>query len=34
MKPNVRVTPRAFEDLKTIGHYTLRQWGREQRYVI
>jgi len=26
-----RVTPRAFEDLKTIGRYTLRQWGRQQR---
>jgi toxin ParE1/3/4 len=26
-----RVTPRAFEDLKTIGRYTQRQWGRQQR---
>ncbi|MCA1197209.1 type II toxin-antitoxin system RelE/ParE family toxin [Sphingomonas sp. R647] len=28
---SLRVTPRAFEDLKTIGRYTLRQWGRQQR---
>ena len=26
-----RLTPRAFEDLKNIGRYTLRQWGRAQR---
>jgi toxin ParE1/3/4 len=31
VKPGFRVTPRAFEDLKTIGRYTLRQWGRDQR---
>lgn len=29
--PRVRVTPRAFEDLKNIGRYTLQQWGRTQR---
>jgi len=29
--PRVRVTPRAFEDLKSIGRYTLQQWGRTQR---
>ncbi len=28
-----RVTPRAFEDLKMIGRYTLRQWGRQQRDI-
>jgi toxin ParE1/3/4 len=31
MTSKVRITPRALEDLKTIGRYTLRQWGREQR---
>lgn len=31
MNPIVRITPRAFEDLKNIGRYTLRQWGRSQR---
>jgi len=31
MTRSFRVTPRAFEDLKTIGRYTLRQWGRSQR---
>lgn len=30
---SVRVTPRAFEDLKTIGRYTQRQWGRQQRDI-
>ncbi len=31
MTPSYRVTPRAFEDLKNIGRYTLGQWGRQQR---
>lgn len=31
MTPSFRVTPRAFEDLKNIGRYTLGQWGRQQR---
>ncbi|MBY8824287.1 type II toxin-antitoxin system RelE/ParE family toxin [Sphingomonas colocasiae] len=31
MTPTFRVTPRAFEDLKNIGRYTLREWGRQQR---
>ncbi len=26
-----RVTPRAVEDIKSIGRYSLKQWGREQR---
>jgi len=26
-----RVTPRALQDLKNIGRYTLSTWGREQR---
>lgn len=30
MTPSFRVTPRAFEDLKNIGRYTLSQWGRQQ----
>jgi toxin ParE1/3/4 len=29
--PTVRVTPRAFEDLRNIGRYTLHKWGRGQR---
>ncbi len=33
MTPKVRITPRAHEDLQSIGRYTLRQWGREQRDV-
>ncbi len=33
MTPSFRITPRAFEDLKNIGRYTLRQWGRDQRDV-
>ncbi|MCB1777443.1 MAG: type II toxin-antitoxin system RelE/ParE family toxin [Candidatus Competibacteraceae bacterium] len=28
-----RVTPRAKEDLKNIGHYTLKKWGRKQRDI-
>jgi len=26
-----RLTPRALEDLRFIGRYTLNRWGREQR---
>ena len=29
--PGHRVTPRALDDLKNIGRYTERQWGRTQR---
>jgi toxin ParE1/3/4 len=29
--PGYRVTPRALEDLKNIGRYTERQWGKRQR---
>lgn len=31
MKPVYRITPRAFNDLKEIGRYTLKKWGKEQR---
>lgn len=33
MTPRYRITPRAFEDIKNIGRYTLRQWGRSQRDI-
>ncbi len=26
-----RITPRAYEDLKNIGRYTLKMWGKKQR---
>lgn len=26
-----RITPRAYEDLKQIGRYTEKNWGRQQR---
>ena len=29
--PGYRVTPRALDDLKNIGRYTERQWGKRQR---
>jgi len=29
--PGFRVTPKARDDLKNIGRYTERQWGRQQR---
>jgi toxin ParE1/3/4 len=29
--PRFRVTPRARDDLKKIGRYTERQWGKHQR---
>jgi len=29
--PGFRVTPRAQDDLKNIGRYTERQWGKTQR---
>lgn len=31
MAPSYRLTPRALEDLKSIGRYTLQQWGKKQR---
>ena len=31
MTNTYRVTPRAAQDLKNIGRYTLKTWGREQR---
>lgn len=31
MKPSFRITPRAYEDLKNIARYTLREWGAVQR---
>lgn len=27
----VRLTPRALEDLRSIGHYTQKSWGKDQR---
>jgi len=29
--PNFKITPRARDDLKKIGRYTQRQWGKSQR---
>jgi toxin ParE1/3/4 len=29
--PDFRITPRAKEDLKNIGRYTFKNWGRKQR---
>ncbi len=31
MKNSYRITPRAQQDLKNIGRYTLKKWGRNQR---
>ena len=31
MSGGFRLTPRAVEDLRKIGRYTLARWGREQR---
>ena len=31
MKPGFRITPRALSDIKTIGRYTLKKWGKQQR---
>ncbi|RLJ22200.1 type II toxin-antitoxin system RelE/ParE family toxin [bacterium endosymbiont of Escarpia laminata] len=31
MTGHYRITPRAAQDLKTIGRYTLKHWGKEQR---
>ena len=28
-----RVTPRAKDDMKNIGRYTLQQWGKNQRNI-
>lgn len=33
MASRVRITLRALEDLKNIGRYTERQWGRSQRNI-
>ncbi len=29
--PGYKITPRAQDDLKNIGRYTERQWGKRQR---
>ncbi len=31
--PGFRITPRAQNDLKNIGRYTERQWGKSQRNI-
>ena len=31
MSQTIRITPRAAQDLKSIGRYTLERWGKEQR---
>ena len=31
--PSFRVTAKARDDLKSIGRYTQRRWGREQRNI-
>ena len=31
MTHTYRITPRAKQDLQSIGRYTLKKWGREQR---
>ncbi|OAZ91403.1 type II toxin-antitoxin system RelE/ParE family toxin [Halomonas sp. G11] len=31
--PSFHITPRARDDLKNIGRYTERQWGRSQRNI-
>ncbi|SBR50854.1 type II toxin-antitoxin system RelE/ParE family toxin [Halomonas sp. HL-93] len=31
--PTFHITPRARDDLKNIGRYTERQWGRSQRNI-
>lgn len=31
MTPPYRLTPRAEQDVKAIGRYTLQQWGKAQR---
>lgn len=31
MTPRYQLTPRAFDDLKQIGRYTLQKWGKQQR---
>lgn len=28
-----RITPRARDDIKSIGHYTDRHWGKTQRNI-
>lgn len=31
--PGFRITPRARDDLKNIGRYTLKIWGKQQRDI-
>lgn len=31
MTATVKITPRALEDLKKIGRYTLQKWGKNKR---
>jgi toxin ParE1/3/4 len=31
--PDFRITPRARDDLKNIGRYTLKIWGKKQRDI-
>lgn len=31
MSNTYRITPRALQDIRDIGRYTLQKWGREQR---
>ena len=31
--PDFRITPRAMDDLKNIGRYTLKIWGKKQRDI-
>lgn len=31
MSATFRLTPRAYQDLKAIGRYTLQKWGKRQR---
>ena len=33
MTNTFRITPRAEQDLKNIGRYTLKMWGRDQRDI-
>jgi toxin ParE1/3/4 len=33
MPPDFRITPRARDDLKNIGRYTLKIWGKKQRDI-
>ena len=31
--PSFRLSAKSLEDLKSIGRFTLKSWGREQRYI-